>query len=409
MIWSSAQPHSVQAMLEKCFPTQHKPHRGTGERDASKDDKSDDRFIAVWARDTLGLSRFDYCQCFQFYPIFCSDMCNNIRLSRRQPCILWYIARKTPTTKDLHKPWKQLRPVSGPDKKSVAESSLPGDLSMSDQVLRHSARTTVLLDDSPRKAYLQPWNHVCLTEYDGAARHRDLKILQDTPQKMPKERIDNGTFDDVLHTTENLPSIAPPARTTELYQHSFDTTLLAIIGILEAVKHETNVAGWIRGNGLRAEGQLDTSKMSVSHGDARPVASSTKRPQDDGSDADILDSRAKSKPIKRRRLHKSSQHNAKDSLADSLDLSPDLPNSSDRFRISKTHDTLGTEAKHSSEKHADNVLQHLSSKDDKTASADTPACWFSHAPTFAHWVSRGRDALARLGIDERHGVSAEEL
>lgn len=51
MVWSSAQPHSVGDMVDKCF----------GER---KDD-----LLAVWARDTLGLSNDHYCKfriCFAF-------------------------------------------------------------------------------------------------------------------------------------------------------------------------------------------------------------------------------------------------------------------------------------------------------------------------------------------------------
>lgn len=60
MIWSSAQPHSVKDMLQQCFPELEQPQDGDGEAQGGK--KPDDRFIAVWARDTLGLSRIDYCQ-----------------------------------------------------------------------------------------------------------------------------------------------------------------------------------------------------------------------------------------------------------------------------------------------------------------------------------------------------------
>lgn len=42
MVWSSAQPHSVDAMIKKCF----------------EEDKSD--LKAVWARDTLGLNKKSY-------------------------------------------------------------------------------------------------------------------------------------------------------------------------------------------------------------------------------------------------------------------------------------------------------------------------------------------------------------
>ncbi len=43
MVWSSAQPHSVGDMVDKCFGE----HR--------------EKLIAVWARDTLGLSNEHYC------------------------------------------------------------------------------------------------------------------------------------------------------------------------------------------------------------------------------------------------------------------------------------------------------------------------------------------------------------
>jgi hypothetical protein len=42
MVWSSAQPHSVHDMVEKCF------------RDRKKE------LRAIWARDTLGLNQYDY-------------------------------------------------------------------------------------------------------------------------------------------------------------------------------------------------------------------------------------------------------------------------------------------------------------------------------------------------------------
>lgn len=43
MVWSSAQPHSVKDMVDHCF------------RAADQD-----KFLAIWARDTLGLSAAQY-------------------------------------------------------------------------------------------------------------------------------------------------------------------------------------------------------------------------------------------------------------------------------------------------------------------------------------------------------------
>ena len=44
MVWSSAQPHSVDDMVDKCFG-EHRNH-----------------LLAIWARDTLGLSNDHYCK-----------------------------------------------------------------------------------------------------------------------------------------------------------------------------------------------------------------------------------------------------------------------------------------------------------------------------------------------------------
>lgn len=44
MVWSSAQPRSVNDMVDKCFGTYK------------------EKLIAIWARDTLGLSRDEYCK-----------------------------------------------------------------------------------------------------------------------------------------------------------------------------------------------------------------------------------------------------------------------------------------------------------------------------------------------------------
>lgn len=43
MVWSSAQPHSVDEMVAKCFGSRR------------------DQLKAIWARDTLGLDKNDYC------------------------------------------------------------------------------------------------------------------------------------------------------------------------------------------------------------------------------------------------------------------------------------------------------------------------------------------------------------
>lgn len=75
MVWSSAQPHNVERMVRRCF---FDPRLGAreGEEEAveneyndrdeegGKDDQWEGKLVAVWARDTLGLSKSNYCASF---------------------------------------------------------------------------------------------------------------------------------------------------------------------------------------------------------------------------------------------------------------------------------------------------------------------------------------------------------
>lgn len=128
---------------------------------------------------------------------------------------------KTPTVKDLRRPW----------------ISLPEPYS-------HSRRTTLLLDDSVDKAQQQPNNHICLTEYTAARRKLDcqtrLRVLQ--------------------HSTMD---IADP---------SYDSILLAMVGIIEAARNQPDVAKWLATGGLR---KIDTQHNPISEYNATKGNQST--------------------------------------------------------------------------------------------------------------------------------------
>jgi hypothetical protein len=146
MIWSSAQLHSVANMVNGCF----------GDRK--------DELVAVWARDTLGLEQKDYSA--------------SSFLSHKQAVLLIYISyrSKNQNDKDLAKPWAalSLRP-SGNDS-TASPSRPPTPTPTSSQA--HSAHTTLLLDDSPLKDHLQPWNHLCIRKYDASLRSADLALYE---------------------------------------------------------------------------------------------------------------------------------------------------------------------------------------------------------------------------------------
>ncbi|KAJ6598297.1 hypothetical protein DFH09DRAFT_56582 [Mycena vulgaris] len=168
MVWSSAQPPSVADMVNRCFGDQQR------------------KFLAIWARDTLGLA---------------PELYN----------------RKTQTTKDLETPW----------------AAFP----------THNARTTLLLDDSALKAHLHPHNHVCVREYLAETRAHDLMVWRSTllagamPEK-PKKKAKSQPKN--------------PSGVSFLSPTKYDETLLAVVGILDTLKTQTDVAGWIRGGGLLA-------------------------------------------------------------------------------------------------------------------------------------------------------------
>ncbi|KAL7419803.1 hypothetical protein Q5752_005719 [Cryptotrichosporon argae] len=90
---------------------------------------------------------------------------------------------------------------------------------------RFDEKTTVLLDDSPLKAVQQPWSQIVIPEYDAAA-HRTSKAAAASP---------------------NLDGI--------------DETLLAVVGVLDALRKVDNVPAWVRAGGLvRRELELQPVK-----------------------------------------------------------------------------------------------------------------------------------------------------
>ncbi|KAF7324667.1 Phosphoprotein phosphatase [Mycena kentingensis (nom. inval.)] len=160
MVWSSAQPASVADMVHHAFG---------GEQD---------KFLGIWARDTLGI-----------------------------PPELYH--KKTQTTKDLATPW----------------AAFPA----------HNAQTTLLLDDSERKAHLHPFNHVCVPEYTADTRRRDLALLN----------ASSGPAQ-LLARVRKVNAKAPATEVPKTY----DETLLAVVGILDTLKATTSVAEWIENGGL---------------------------------------------------------------------------------------------------------------------------------------------------------------
>ncbi|KAF8515564.1 hypothetical protein JB92DRAFT_2788887 [Gautieria morchelliformis] len=195
MVWSSAQPHNVDEMVDRCF----------GDRR--------EELKAVWARDTLGLAAHDY-------------------------------FRKVQTVKDLEKCWSNLTDTSP----------------------SHTAETTLLIDDSARKAHLQPYSHIPVPEYTQNLRNRDLST------KLHNARL---------------------SKKADQTYHLFDPTLIALVGVLDEIKEQTNVAGWIRADRLWSgyePPRADCSSFELFADDKKDGIIETERGTPCGSSSDVASS-----------------------------------------------------------------------------------------------------------------------
>ncbi|CAG8542577.1 12407_t:CDS:2 [Ambispora leptoticha] len=116
MIWSSASPHNVKKIIDAVFPPRHS-----------------NNLVDVWARDTFGLTTFQYNQ-------------------------------KWLTIKNLEIVWDRLNSQNNRGRESPPI---------------WSQKNTVLIDDSPLKAQLQPYNAIHIDEYDvelhRSRRDKELK------------------------------------------------------------------------------------------------------------------------------------------------------------------------------------------------------------------------------------------
>lgn len=237
MVWSSAQPHSVADMVDKCFAERK------------------EELVAVWARDTLGLDEQSY-------------------------------HRKSETTKDLAKPWSALHLDS---------------TTSADSAQKHSALTTILVDDSPLKAKLQPYNHLCVREYAATTRGTDVAV-RDAEVLAARAKLSVPTFK--VDETEDRISAKKRKRKEKkrgwverkkaekklwkvgekarVLGGEYDEMLLAVVGILEEVKVQGNVAGWMRGGGLmlgeEGEGEVDSSAKKRRLSDGAEISDSPGTP-----------------------------------------------------------------------------------------------------------------------------------
>ncbi|KAK0223384.1 hypothetical protein IW262DRAFT_822612 [Armillaria fumosa] len=409
MVWSSAQPFNVDHMVDQCF----------------KEEKG--KLITVWARDTLGLTSAQYHQ-------------------------------KTQTTKDLAKPWAALSLLPDEnDEASTLSSSDDGPSHSADEpaptsepsrsAYAHSALTTLLLDDSPLKAQLQPWNHFCVPEYTAQIRGRDLSTRHRERDNPPSDIQDAEGI--VLQKKRKRPKKAL----------GYDQILLAVIGVLDTIKGESNVSGWMRQCGLwngvhgkedeqkstlTQEGTTDDetedsetrkhrriddivldgekvrSSNSETPGSHSPAAEATLISPEELSVQSVVDDTPPSSPLLRAQARPTSYDHSSPAPKGKKSGSPHPPSSSPPFppssRITEHESAYsssprleaitlpGTDRKsenNSTSKPPDN--QHLNSSSSSHV-ANKDKLWFENEAVVSHWAKRGLDALAILGISAEAGI-----
>ncbi|KZT65715.1 hypothetical protein DAEQUDRAFT_731142 [Daedalea quercina L-15889] len=431
MVWSSAQPHSVADMVDKTFGARRQ------------------ELVAVWARDTLGLSTDHY-------------------------------HRKIQTIKDLSKPWAALpalltplppSPSHSPDRSTPPPSSSPPGQSPSparpaESVApqAHSALTTLLLDDSPKKAAMQPYNHFCIPEYTQERRNRDLesfrkeqewrlilekrRMLQSEEQtaedgageastsaspphddhqlarqsdaseddaedstRTSKKRKRNGDVGSSLSPASSVAddSALPPERkkenkkakrrrqleelarspAAEQPQVEYDETLLAVVGVLDAVRCQSNVAAWIRAGGLWGPGGV---REHLGHVASLPSVSGDEQggtPPEEGSTEPAegpQDGEKKRKKPRHRALRRLAEAEAARKAGAGETEAHGLPAGNDE----------ATEIA---------PLAHGAAEPSVSA-PETPnaSMWFEDLQVMGHWAKRGREVLEGLSIPVEHGM-----
>jgi len=120
------------------------------------------------------------------------------------------------TLKDLQKAWLRVRRQDGSP---------------------YDPRTTVLLDDSADKALHQPLNHLCISEFTQEAAHEQRNhFFTNRPPPSPRQSKQEQRYD---NQREDLSPV-------------YDKMLIAVVGILSRLQHETNVANWIQAGGIWA-------------------------------------------------------------------------------------------------------------------------------------------------------------
>ncbi|CAD6891101.1 unnamed protein product [Tilletia caries] len=289
IIWSSAKPENVHRMARSIFlPTWDEPHPAPQEGE-QEEDRLNTRLAAhvgipptshssvallsriqnIWSRDTLvPLNSPHYnnkVQCVKdleivWYALNVDDgskaqLKGHHALEGRDQQVSGRLSALERQKQDNSRPDHDARdwePAFAQEDPGAGTSfpqlgSTPGHGSFAAEAAHLSTlhgpwspSNTLLLDDSPLKAALQPHNHLCVPEFDevGAKRAKGLR-----------QRL-SGVYPDLDLWEQDVDLVLRGEGGVGEGEVEVDDVLLQLVGVLDRAKHQVNVAAWIRAGGL---------------------------------------------------------------------------------------------------------------------------------------------------------------
>lgn len=174
-------------------------------------------------------------------------------------------------------------------------------------------------------------------------------------RRRPKNKKQAAAQGEIGTTDQILPhNTYTPAAT-------YDQTLLAVIGILDNIKGESNVAGWMRSGGLL-------------HGEVQAKGKGKEKADQEGGEDGLESSQEEGRELKRRRI------------------SPESPGD-DATAVSTSLNTT-------------TIDPYPTNTDNTSIAQNDTGQWYEDPPSMTHWVKRGIDALEKLAIEAVPGVDA---
>lgn len=250
------------------------------------------------------------------------------------------------------------------------------------------------------------------TEQEDALRRASIPASPNSPiptPPIPAPSIPTSDLNSNLGTTKPDEDFGD--------QGEYESTLLAVIGILDTLKYESNVAGWIRAGGLWGAKALapraETTGMGMLTGEERAVSPADlelEKEEEGAKEEAEASAPPSSSPV-------SSQIKRQRSIASEGD-GPGLGNEHDvkRTKFDWTAEA-GVEAEEAPEADlnadllanpiagAEKVMGTGANKDvEAETGIEETKMWFEDEETVRYWIGRGRAALKELGIKERDGV-----